>query len=80
MMMMYEEKKKKGYGGIVGLPKVPSQEGGEDMAEDAIESALYAFKAAMAEGDMKVAKRAFKTAVSMCCMAEYADDYNDKKG
>ena len=48
--------------------------------EDAIESALYAFKAAMAEGDMKVAKRAFKTAVSMCCMADYADDYNDKKG
>ena len=54
MMMMYDDKKKKGYGGIVGLPKLPSQEGGEDMAGDAIESALYAFKAAMAAGDMKV--------------------------
>lgn len=76
-MMMYDEDKKKRGFSVVALPKPPNMEMSEDMADDALSAALYAFKMALGENDMKVAKKAFKTAVSMCLNSEYADDYEN---
>ena len=79
MMMMYDDKKKRGYGGIVCMPKISNPDCQEDMHDDALSAALYALKAALSAEDMSVAKKAFKTAVSLCAHAELADDYNSVK-
>lgn len=77
MMLMYDDKKKRGYGGIVAMPKVSNPDSPEDMRDDALSSALYAFKMALSNDDMSTAKKAFKTAISLCAHSEYVDDYEN---